>query len=347
MSTKKLGILALVAVLVIGAVVIGVLLIGEPQDDPPAPAQEDRPAQEVADDPPAEEPAPAPITAPDEIVPPSGFTALLTMDVQGAAVTNYAGSGTARDALDAFQTSVIDAGWTPILEGEVPVVPIPEIGMAAGTTWTGFERGDEFLGIWAMQAEDQTTVTVAIIPKEVLEALADEAIPAEEVPPPPEEVTPTAEVVHYSKLVPFLPEAPSGWVAEEPIGMMMTFEEWPWSMTDRHYTKPGTGAYATIAIVDSAYHPVGPWMMWGMFFEHESADGYLRRTTFKGYPAWEEHSQFLRWTPAEGDHTVDQFVLTVGINGRFLVSISVSGSDRDTLYAFANAIDFQGISAIE
>ena len=323
MSRKKLGVMALVAVLVIGAVVIGVLLIREPQDDPPAPAEEARPAQEVADDPPAEEPAPAPITAPDEIVPPSGFTALLTMDVQGAAVTNYAGSGTARDALDAFQTSVIDAGWTPILEGEVPVVPIPEIGMAAGTTWTGFERGDEFLGIWAMQAEDQTTVTVAIIPKEVLEALADEAIPAEEVPPPPEEVTPTAEVVHYSKLVPFLPEAPSGWVAEEPSGMMMTLGEWSWSMADRHYTKPGTGAYATIAIVDSAYHLVGPWMMWGMFFEYEDADGYLKSTTFKGYPAWEQHMK------------PHDYMLHIGIDDRFLVSISVFESDRDTLYSIA------------
>ena len=189
MSTKKFRVLALVAVVVIGALVIGVLLIRAPQDDPPAPAEEVRPAPEVADDPPAQETPPAPITTPDEIVPPAGFTAFATMDVQGAAVTHYTGSGTAKDALDAFKTSVIDAGWTPILEEEVPVVHIPESGIAAGATWTGFERGDEFLGIWAMQAQDQTTVTVVIVPKEVLEAFADEVTPAEKEGPPTSDVS--------------------------------------------------------------------------------------------------------------------------------------------------------------
>lgn len=178
---------------------------------------------------------------------------------------------------------------------------------------------------------------------------------APDEPPPeavtyPEEARPepgTVSAVHFSELIKFLPDAPSGWVGEEPDGMTMTFDEWTWSTVDRRYTELATNTYASITIIDGAYLPIGPWAMWKGFFEYETVDGYLKSTSFKGFPAWEEHSESLRWTPAKGDHTVDNFVLTVGVNGRFMVIISVHDSDRDTLYAFANRVDFQGIAALK
>lgn len=162
--------------------------------------------------------------------------------------------------------------------------------------------------------------------------------PPPEVVTSPEEARPepgTVPAVHFSELIKFLPDAPSGWVGEEPDGMTMTFDEWTWSTADRRYTEPATDAYAFITIIDGAYLPVGPWIMWKGFFEYETVDGYLKSVSFKGFPAWEEHTK------------PDHYALHVGINERFVVSISVSGSDRETLYAFAGRVDFQGIAALK
>ncbi len=169
----------------------------------------------------------------------------------------------------------------------------------------------------------------------------------EDITPPPEETqqedtTPsteeaqpepgTAQLVHFDKLIPFLPDPPSGWVAEDPSGMMMSFGGGSWSIADRYYTKGDDDA--SIAIIDSAYLSVGPWMIWEGYFEYETTEGYLKSTNFKGYPAWEEHTK------------PDHYALHIGIADRFMVSISVTSMDKDTLYAFANKIDYDGIAAL-
>jgi len=43
----------------------------------------------------------------------------------------------------------------------------------------------------------------------------------------------------------------------------------------------------------------------------------------------------------------NDYTLHIGIGDRFLVPISVYERGRDTLYAFANEIDYQGIAAME
>lgn len=40
------------------------------------------------------------------------------------------------------------------------------------------------------------------------------------------------------------------------------------------------------------------------------------------------------------------YTLHVGVNDRFMVSILVYESDRDTFYAFADRIDYHGIAAL-
>ncbi len=164
---------------------------------------------------------------------------------------------------------------------------------------------------------------------------APEETPPEVITPPLEEARPepgSVPAVHFSKLIPFLPDPPSGWVGEEPSGTMMTFDEWSWSTAERHYTKPGTYTGASIKITDGEYS----WMIyWDQFFEYETTDGYLKSTSFKGYPAWEEHTK------------PDSYTLWVGIDDRFVVIISVHESDRDTLYAFADRVDYRGIAALK
>lgn len=167
-----------------------------------------------------------------------------------------------------------------------------------------------------------------------------EEAPAEEVTPEKARPEPgSVTAVHFSKLIPFLPEPPSGWVGESPYGEIVSFEEGSWSNVRRTYTKPNVDAwevYATIEIVDSAYHYVSHWIGWeGGWFEYETTDGYMKRANVEGYPAWEEHTR------------PGSYGLYIGIDDRFVVSITANGVDRDTLYAFSEQIDYSGIAALK
>ncbi len=168
------------------------------------------------------------------------------------------------------------------------------------------------------------------------------ALIPEEVQPEPGTVPEKAQLkdgtilsVYFTRLIPFLPDPPSGWVGEEPDGMMMIFDGISWSIAERRYTKPDVlGANASVSIATSAYSIGEPWMMWEEFIEYETTDGYLKNTSFKGYPAWKEHIK------------PDHYALHVNMDGRFIVSISVNGVDRDALYAFADQINYSRIGRL-
>jgi len=145
----------------------------------------------------------------------------------------------------------------------------------------------------------------------------------------------SADAVHYNTLIEFLPGAPSGWDGEEPFGQTFTSGEGTWSMAMESYTKSGNEEItADVGIMDSAYQQVGWWAAWQGFYSYESADGYAKTVTVEGYPAWEAYTK-----------DDNQYVLYVGINDRFVVFVNTN-SDRDTLYDFADAIDFDGVSAL-
>jgi PGF-CTERM protein len=145
----------------------------------------------------------------------------------------------------------------------------------------------------------------------------------------------TTEAVHFTKLVSFLPDAPSGWEGEEPEGMMYTIEEGAWSMATRSYSKLGEeDITAEAGIMDSAFSTVGWWAAWKGFYAWETTEGYAKTTNVKGFPAWEAYTK-----------DTNDYTLYVGINDRFMVFIQTN-SDKDTLYKFANAIDYDGIAAL-
>ncbi|MGC9444950.1 MAG: PGF-CTERM sorting domain-containing protein [Candidatus Methanospirareceae archaeon] len=143
----------------------------------------------------------------------------------------------------------------------------------------------------------------------------------------------SAEAVHFNTLIGFLPEAPRGWDGEDPFGQTFTTGEGTWSMAMASYTESGNEEItADVGIMDSVYQQVGWWAAWQGFYSYESSDGYAKTVTVEGYPAWEAYNK-----------DDNQYVLYVGINDRFMVFVNTN-SDRDTLYDFADAIDFDGIA---
>jgi len=157
------------------------------------------------------------------------------------------------------------------------------------------------------------------------------------------------QAVPYSKLIEFLPEAPSGWEREEPEGEMHTYEGGTWSIATTKYSKipvrDETPHEVRVVIMDSAFYSVGLMALW----QKLTADEYYRtgtmhdKVTVRGFPA------FLKNIGDSGE-------LLVCVNDRFIVQI-VSTHDASTpndmevrkniLYYFAlNLIDYNGIAAL-
>jgi PGF-CTERM protein len=143
------------------------------------------------------------------------------------------------------------------------------------------------------------------------------------------------QAVEYSKLIPFLPKAPSGWEAGEPQGFSFTHEEGTWSMASSDYSKAGAeDVTANVMITDYALYTTGWTGAWKSYYAWESTEGYAKTVTVQGYPAWEVHNK------DSGDYS-----LSVAVNDRFLVFINTN-SDRDTLYKFSDAINYKGIGGL-
>jgi|GEM_PF-3129945 len=144
-----------------------------------------------------------------------------------------------------------------------------------------------------------------------------------------------SDAVHFNTLIEYLPEAPSGWAGEEPFGQTFTTAEGTWSMAMKSYMKSDNEELtADVGIMDSAYQQVGWMAAWQGFYAYESIDGYAKTATVEGYPAW------VAYTKDD-----NQYVLYVNINDRFMVFVNTN-SDRDTLYDFADGIDYTGIAAL-
>ncbi|WP_054848024.1 hypothetical protein [Methanoculleus chikugoensis] len=127
--------------------------------------------------------------------------------------------------------------------------------------------------------------------------------------------------VSYTALIAYLPNAPAGWTAEEPVGgASWTVEDSQWTWASREYGKEN--AWATILIQDSAYYDVGYWQSWDSMISFESTEGYYKQGKAGGYPSWEYFNK------------PDSYGTWVGVNDRFMVYISVEGGSKSDLDAF-------------
>jgi len=144
----------------------------------------------------------------------------------------------------------------------------------------------------------------------------------------------SVEAVDYAVLIDLLPDAPLGWSADEAMGMGTDDTGESYSFAERTYWS-GDVKRAVVVIVDSAYYNVGGWELWQDHYDIASNEGYWQSGRIEGYPSWEwfdrESSTYTTW---------------VGINERFMVSVTVEEGTKADLDLFAAAIDCRRIAAL-
>ncbi len=143
----------------------------------------------------------------------------------------------------------------------------------------------------------------------------------------------SATAVPFAALISFLPGAPAGWTADEPQGATWTDQDVQWTWASRDYSKDD--ARATVLIQDSAYYDVGYWESWDSLVSFETSEGYYKQGLVSGHPSWQFFTK------------PDSYGTWVGVNERFMVSVSVEGGSKQDLDAFVNAIDYGGIANLK
>lgn len=138
--------------------------------------------------------------------------------------------------------------------------------------------------------------------------------------------------VPSAALMSFLPGAPAGWTADEPLGATWTDQDMQWTWASCDYSKDD--ARATVLIQDSAYYDVGYWESWDSLVAFETTEGY-RQGHVGGHPSWKFFSK------------PDSYGTWVGVDERFMVYVGVEGGSEQDLNAFVNAIDYGGIANLK
>jgi hypothetical protein len=147
------------------------------------------------------------------------------------------------------------------------------------------------------------------------------------------------DVVDYQKLLPILPEAPSGWTAEKPEGSTSDVGGFSITNVHRDYQK-GEGKDAplvSISILDSAANPdyvaatTATWKSGS-----ESLEGYSKSVTIDGNPGFEAYER-------EQKHAS----LWVMIANRYFVQIEVQNLDPKELQEWIKRIDLKKLAAIK
>lgn len=144
----------------------------------------------------------------------------------------------------------------------------------------------------------------------------------------------SVEAVDYVLLVDLLPDAPPGWSADEAMGMGTDDTGESYSFAERMYWS-GDVKRAIVVIVDSADYNVGGWDMWQEHYDVASNEGYWQSGEIGGFPSWE-------WF----DQDSSTYTAWVGINDRFMVSITVEEGTKADLSRFTEAIDWQQLAAL-
>ena len=145
--------------------------------------------------------------------------------------------------------------------------------------------------------------------------------------PEPGEIDP----VDFEEMMAYIPDAPSGWEADDIDGMSMTMFEYPFTQAWGDYTS--TDESASVAIFDSAfYYGFGWFGLWETAFEIETSDMYMKKVTVGGYPTWEI------WDESDG------YINMVFVDERFMVMIEAN--TEDSLELFVDQVDFDGIASL-
>jgi len=147
------------------------------------------------------------------------------------------------------------------------------------------------------------------------------------------------DVVDYPKLIPILPEAPSGWTADKPEGSTEDVGGFQITNVHRDYHKgEGTDApLVSISILDSAANPdyvTATTATWKT--SSESLEGYSKSVTIDGNPGFEAYER-------EQKHAS----LWVMVANRYFLQIEVQNLDPKELHEWVKRVDLKKLAEIK
>lgn len=147
------------------------------------------------------------------------------------------------------------------------------------------------------------------------------------------------DVVDPAKLIPILPDAPAGWIAENPEGSSDDVGGFKITNVHRDYRK-GEGAdapTAAISILDSVANPdyveatSGAWKQ-----SSETPEGYGKPVTIDGNPGREDYDK-------EQKHAT----LWVMVAKRYFVTIELQKQDPKELQEWIKRVDLKKLAEIK
>jgi hypothetical protein len=146
-------------------------------------------------------------------------------------------------------------------------------------------------------------------------------------------------VVDYTKLLPILPEAPSGWTTEKPEGSTSDVGGFEITNVHRDYHKgEGKGApLVSISILDSAANPdyvTATTATWKT--SSETPEGYSKSVTIEGNPGFESYER-------EQKHAS----LWVMVAKRYFVQIEAQNMDPKELQDWIKRVDLKKLGGIK
>ena len=145
------------------------------------------------------------------------------------------------------------------------------------------------------------------------------------------------DAIDYQKLIPILPEAPTGWTADKPEGSTEDMGGYRITNVHRDYHK-GEGdkaATAAISILDSVEHPeyvTATSASWNK--NTETADGYGRAVTIDGNPGFESYEKDQK----HGS-------LWIMIANRYFLQIELQNQDPKELQEWIKRVDLKKLAA--
>jgi hypothetical protein len=147
------------------------------------------------------------------------------------------------------------------------------------------------------------------------------------------------DAVDYQKLLPVLPDAPQGWLADKPEGSTEDVGGFRITNVHRDYRK-GEGEKvptAAVSILDSVANPdyvTATTAAWNN--NSETSEGYSKSVTIDGNPGFEAFE-------IEGKHAT----LWVMIAKRYFLQIELQNQDPKELQEWVKRIDLKKLAAIK
>jgi hypothetical protein len=147
------------------------------------------------------------------------------------------------------------------------------------------------------------------------------------------------EVVDFSKLMPFLPEAPAGWTADKPDGTTDDASGVKITSVHRDYKKGAADNAPTtsISILDSAANPeyvAATTAAWNM--NVSTPEGYTKALTIEGMPGFETF---------ENEGKVGTLWLIVA--KRYILQIETRDQDPKDLQEWLKRVDLKKLAEVK